>query len=241
MRQAGRAVAGIVLATAAPAAAATLDIEASSDLRRRGIGWSDGRPALEAYASVPITGPLTAEIGAATLRGSRRHGGADVVADAALRLTTRTGPWQLWADVVGHGFIGGAGALDYGEVRVGSSFGLGPAQLGVQAAWAPAQAAIGGSNLYIGARAAIGIPGTPWTVAAAAGRSTGTADATGRSNRLRPGGDYTDVRLDVDYVLGALTLGASATATSIDRDRVGDPAAADDVRPRLLVRAALRF
>ncbi|WP_426167459.1 TorF family putative porin [Sandarakinorhabdus sp. DWP1-3-1] len=229
------------MATAFPAAAATFDIEASSDLRRRGIGWSDGRAALEAYASVPIAGPLSAEIGAATLRGSRRHGGADAAADAALRLTTRSGPWQLWTDVVGHGFAGGSGPLDYAELRAGASFGLGPAQLGMQAAWAPAQGAIGGSNVYLGARAAVGIPGTPWTVAAGAGRSMGTSDGTGRSNRLRPGGDYTDVRLDVDHVRGPLTLGVSATATSIDRDRIADPAAAEDVRPRLLVRAALRF
>lgn len=234
-------IANLVLAGTAPAAAASLDAEITTDLRRRGIGWSGGRPAAEAYAVIPLGGILSAEIGAATLRGSARHEGADLLGEAALRATVATGPWQLWGDVIGHGFAGGTGPLQYAEVRAGAGYSLGPAQLGVQTAWAPAQGATGGSNLYVGARLSVGIIGTPWTLTAGAGRSTGTSDGTGRSSRLRPGGDYSDFRIDADYVRGALTLGISATATSIDRDRITDPAAADDVRPRLLARAAIRF
>ena len=235
------ATAGVMLAVAAPAVAAGFDIEVSTDLRRRGIGWSDGRPAIEAYASVPLGRVFSAEIAAASLRGSTRHGGADALGEAALRAAITSGPWRLWGDVAGHGFAGGTGPLAYAEARAGAGYSLGPAQLSVQTAWAPAQGAIGGSNLHVGARLSVGIMGTPWTLAAGAGHSTGTSDGTERSGRLRPGGDYSDFRIDADYVRGALTLGVSATATTIDRDRIADPAAVDDVRPRLLARAALRF
>lgn len=229
----------VLLALAAgtvPAAAASFGIEASTDLRRRGLSWSDGRAGVEAWGSLPINGGLSVEGGTATLRGSARHGGADLLAEAALRYAVQTGAWQLWADLQGIGFVGALGQ-NYGQVRAGAAFGIGHAQLSTQLAWAPPQHAIGGSNLYVSGRANLGVPGTPLTLGLALGRSMGSDDGSGRSARLRPGGDYTDVRLDADYVLGAVTVGASLTATTIAQDR---PDTAHS-GTRLLLRAGVTF
>jgi hypothetical protein len=238
LRAIGIGVALALVASATPALAAGFGIEASSDLRRRGLSWSDGKPALEAWASVPVAGGVSVEAGGATLRGSTRHGGADLLAEAALRYTLHNGNWSLWAEAGGLGFVG-ADDQSYAQLRTGTSWGLGPLQIAGLVAWAPPQRAIGGSNLYLNASASIGIPATPLTLRAAVGRSMGSSDGSGRANRLRPGGDYGDVRLDLDYGLGPLTLGASLTTTSIDADRVDSQA--DDFGTRFLIRALVSF
>lgn len=223
-----------LVASAAPAAAAAIGVEASTDLRRRGLSWSDGKPAIEGWASVPIGGRLSVEAGAASLHGSPRHGGADALAEASLRYSLPVAGGTLWAEVQGLGFVGASGQ-NYAQVRAAAAHDIGPLQFSVQAAFAPPQAAIGGSNLYLGGLATVGIPLTPLTLGAAIGRSTGSDDGSGRSQRLRPGGDYTDVRFDADFVLGPVTLGASVTATSIDTD------AFDDGGLGALLRAAISF
>lgn len=231
------------MAIAAPASAASFGIEATTDLRRRGLSWSNGEAALEAWGSLPIRAGFSVEAGAATLRGSPRGGGADLLVEAALRYSLQTGPWALWTEVQGIGFVGAPAQydlpLDYGQLRAGAAFGFGPARLSAQIGWAPPQQAIGGSNIYIAGRASIGVPGTPLTLGAGVGRSVGSDDGSGRSNRLRPGGDYTDVRFDADYGLGPVILGASVTATSID----GACAAAcgTDHGTRFLLRASIGF
>jgi hypothetical protein len=230
------AAALVVLISAAPAAAAGFNLEASTDLRRHGLGWSDGRPAVEVWGTLTVADGLSVEAGAATLRGSKRHGGADLLGEAALRYTRQAGPWTLWADAQGLGFAGASGQ-SYGQLRAGTALGIGPAQLSFQASWAPPQAAIGGSTIYMRGNASVGVPATPWTLRAGIGRSFGTDDGSGRSNRLRPGGAYTDVRVDADYVLGPLTLGASLTATTVNTGRIVAP----DSSTRLLFRAAIGF
>jgi hypothetical protein len=230
--------AALLIAAAAPAAAASLGVEASTDLRRRGLSWSDGSPAIEGWATVPVTGGLSVEGGAATLRGSARHGGADLLAEAALRYTRQSGAFSWWADVQGLGFVGASGQ-NYGQLRTGAAFGIGPVQLSGIASWAPPQVAIGGSNVYVGGSVNIGIPATPLTLRASAGHSTGTDDGSGRAGRLRPGGDYSDFRFDADYVLGPVTLGASITTTTTAAgpgDRFADHAGT-----RLLLRASAAF
>ena len=73
-------------------------------------------------------------------------------------------------------------------------------------------------------------------LAAGFGRSTGRDDGSGRSQRLRPCGDYSDFRLDADYVRGVFSMGASVTATTIDHS-----CGAADAGARLLLRASIEF
>jgi hypothetical protein len=232
---AARLIAAVMVsAGAAPATAAAIGVEATTDLRRRGLSWSDGNPAIEGWVSIPVAGGLSVEAGAASLRDSPRHAGADLLTEVALRYSLPVSGLTLWGEVQGLGFIGAAGQ-SFAQLRTGAAYGLGPVQLSVQAAFAPPQAAIGGSNLYVSGRAIAGIPGTPVSLGAGIGRSSGSDDGSGRAERLRPGGNYTDVRFDADYVLGPVTLGASVTATSIDADTAGDGGLA------ALLRAAISF
>src|SRR3546814_5275108 len=67
---------------------------------------------------------------------------------------------------------------------------------------APRQSSIGGDNLYLSASAAMGLPGTPLTVSARIGRSSGDARDPARAARLRPDGTYWDYGIGVDYMKG---------------------------------------
>ena len=165
----------------------------------------------------------------------RAHGKGNAETEAALRYERQSGPWRWWGELQGLGFAGAQGQ-DYAQLRAGTALGIGPAQVVVQADWAPPQAAIGGGNLHVRVLARTGVPGTPITLAAAIGRSTGNDDGSGQSRRLRPCGDYSDFLIDADHVRGALTLGATLTATTIDRG-----CGAADAGARLLFRASLGF
>ena len=231
-----RAVTAMALfAVTAQAAAASFDLEATTDLRRRGLSWSAGLPTLVGRGNLAIGNGFSVDAGVAGLRGSMRHGGADVMADAALRYEHQAGPWRLWGGIQGLGFAG-ARRQHYAQLRAGTALGVGPVDISVTADWAPPQRAIGGSNLYLGAYARAGLPGTPVTLAAGIGRSTGADDRSGNARRLRPCGDYSDFLIEADYVLGIITLGATATATTIDRG-----CGAADAGARVLVRAAVGF
>ena len=237
---AARAAALALLACAAPAAAANFDIEATTDLRRRGLSRSDAQPTLVVRGTVPLGGGFSLDAAVAGLRGSSRHGGADMLGEAALRYERQADSWTLWGDIQGLGFAGADGQ-NYAQMRAGSALGVGPAQLSVQLAWAPPQAAIGGSNLYVDASARAGLTGTPVTLTAGIGRSLGSDDGSGRARRLRPCGDYTDFRLEADHVRGALTLGASITATTIGSGCSTARGTAHDGGARLLLRASIGF
>lgn len=195
----------------------SVGVEATSDDRRRGLSWSDGRATIVADAAVPI-GDFRIDVAAAGLRESRRHGGADLGIDAGARWTTEAGGWRLRAGGTGHIFVDRS-ALNYVEVQAGAAYTLGPASLDLAASYAPSQDAIGGDTLYLSAGLNAGIPATPVTIYAGIGRTIG--DGSGeRARRLRPDGDYWDYRLGAEYVLGPASAGARLTATSIDPDRV---------------------
>jgi hypothetical protein len=192
-------------------------IEATTDDRRRGLGWSGGGATLIVDAAVPIGEHFQIDA-AAGLRGSRRHGGADLGVDAGARWLGEVAGWRLRAGGVGHVFD--RGGLTYGEAQAGAAYSLGPATLDLAAAYAPTQRAIGGDNLYLSAGLDAGIPATPVTLYAGVGRTIGGSNGDPRARRLRPDGDYWDYRLGADYVLGPATAGLRLTLTSIDEDRV---------------------
>ncbi len=194
----------------------------SSDDRRRGLSWSGGRAALDAAIHVPLGDAFTIGAEATTLRGSRRHGGADAGIDLNAGYRGDAGPWQLSAGVVGHLFPG-EGRLNYTEAEAGAGYLIGPAQLGLHVSYAPSQAAIGGDNLYLGAGADVAVPGTPFTLIGGVGRSSGSVDNVIRALRLRPGGTYWDYRLAVEHVRGPLVAGLRYTDTSIDGVPAGLP------------------
>lgn len=209
-------------------------VEAVSDERRRGLSWSDGDPALRASVSVPVADALALDATAVSLRGSRRHGGADAVVDLRAGYTRQSGAWTLSADATYHLFPGASGQ-GYAELGATAGFLIGPASIGAFARYAPRQGAIGGDNLYLGGEASLGVPGTPFTVSGHVGRSSGSVRDPVRAWRLRPGGRYWDHGVALDYRKGRWLASLRYADSSIDS------AAADHAGPTLIASFGISF
>ncbi|MBD8546541.1 TorF family putative porin [Sphingomonas sp. CFBP 8760] len=228
---------------AAPALAQvspTLGVEATTDERRRGLSWSEGRASASGDVLLPV-GPVDASARIAAIRGSGRHGGADAVLDLGVGTGWDVGAIRLRATVTGHLFTGARGGMDYVEAGGTASYGIGPLRMTGGAMLAPSQAAIGGSNLHLFADADAGIPGTPVTLVAGIGHSSGgvgdAVRAPARAQRLRPGGDYTNWRLGIEHRQGPLTLALDYTGTDVRRaDAFGPFADARHAGDRILGR-----
>ncbi|WP_052505853.1 TorF family putative porin [Novosphingobium sp. P6W] len=197
----------------------TISLNAETDHRDRGLSASGGKGALGASASVPVLYGLALDLDAVTLRGSARHGGADIGVVIAPQYGVLSGGWELGAGARGHVFVGRSG-LSYGELTADVGRTLGPARLVVGAAFAPAQAAIGGSNLYLDAQLSASIPGTPVTLYGGFGHTSGSANGGARAARLRPGGAYLDHHVGAEYVSGKIAGGIRYSGTSIGAEEV---------------------
>ena len=60
-----------------------IEMDVMTDLRERGLSWSDGEAAARIFVEVPVSSALSVSAQGATLRGSDRHGGADAGFDLA--------------------------------------------------------------------------------------------------------------------------------------------------------------
>lgn len=220
--------------------APTFSLEAETDHRVRGLSWSDGKAALSAAASIPVTYDLGVDLDAVTLRDSPRHGGADIGLTVAPRYTLRSGGWDVTGGLRGNVFVGRSGT-SYVEITGDVARTLGPAQLIVGASFAPAQDAIGGSNLYLDAQLSTSIPGTPVTLYGGIGHTSGSTRDPVRAARLRPGGAYLDHHVGAEYTDANLALGLRYSGTSIGRDEVDRFSRYADRHHGARVMAYLRF
>lgn len=215
--------------------------EVSTDERRRGLSWSGGRAAASADVAAEIGG-VRASGRVVTTRSSARHGGADLVADLGLSVRRPLGPIEIEARARTHLFAGAAGRSDYAEIGAAGFYTLGPVLIDAAVDYAPGQSAIGGDNLYLSVGAAVGVPRTPLTVSAGAGRSSGDADDPVRAARLRPSGRYHDWRVGVEYVSGPATFGLDYVGTDVkDRAAASTFADARHSGDKLLARARIAF
>ena len=216
--------------------------EATTDERRRGISWSDGEGALAASARLDFSNGFDLGVRALSTRGDPRHGGADAVIEPTLGYSQLVGGFRLDAFATGHVFTNGDGPLDYYEGGASANYTLGPAQAGIEARYAPSQDAIGGSNLYLAARARVGVPLTPFSFTASAGRSSGDVNDPVRAARLRPDNTYYDWSFGVQHATGPLVVTVEYTGTDIDNTRALSPfAARSNAGDRIAARAALSF
>ncbi|TKD53005.1 TorF family putative porin [Sphingomonas baiyangensis] len=230
-------------AAAQTAARASGSVEVTTDHRRRGISWSDGKVALDAIATLPVTGALRVEARATTLRGSPRHAGADLGLDgSAAYVADLGGGLTVTGGVTGH-FFPGERETSYGEIDAVLGYAIGPAQIEGFAHYAPPQDSIGGDNLYLGARVGGSIPATPYSILAHVGRTTGGTDDFVRAARLRPDGDYTDWGVRVERTVGNVAIGVRYSGTDIaDEVAAASPFAnREDAGDRLTAHIALFF
>lgn len=202
---------------AQPVLGPEIAVEAVTDLRERGLSWSDGKAAFGVSGRVPVTYDLAFDLEAVTLRDSARHGGADVGLTFAPQYQLVSGAWGINAGVRGNVFVGRSG-MNYIELTGEVEHTIGPARLIAGIDFAPSQDAIGGRNLHVELQASAGIPGTPLTVYGGLGHTTGSHNDRPRSWRLRPGGDYTDHHLGIEHARANLAFGLRYSATSIDAD-----------------------
>jgi len=224
---------------AARAADWSLSASATSDERRRGLSWSDGRPAISARLSLEPAEGFLLSVAGTSLRGSARHDGATAGIDSAILYRRSFGAIRADAQISHHAFPGHGGA-NYVELGGGGGTTIGPVQFDLFGLYAPKQAAIGGDNLYLAAAASVAVVGTPFTIGAQIGRSSGDADNPVRSARLRPHGRYADAALRTDYVRGPMTLSIELSDTWHGRRSATPPLSADSGQ-RLTMRIGFAF
>jgi len=240
----GLAAAGLAMPAAGqdiPSAGVTATAEVTSDEVRRGLSWSGGRAALAGELRGTV-GTIDGTARVVTLRDSPRHAGAGAVVDLTVGTGWDIGAIRLTASTTSHLFAGARGRMDYVELGAAAGYGYGPVYATLGVTVAPSQDAIGGSNVHIHGEANAGIPGTPFTVLAGLGHSSGSVDDPLRARRLRPGGSYMDWRLGVEHRRDRLTFGIDYLGTDIARTGVPGPFA--DTRhagDRLVGRAQIAF
>ncbi len=236
----GLATCGFVTPAAAQITT-SVTAEAMSDEIRRGLSWSGGRAAAGGDVQVSL-GPIDASARAVTTRSSRRHGGADGVVDLALGTGWDLGAFRVRGEAVGHLFSGARGRLDYVEVGASASYGIGPLYSTIGISFAPSQRAIGSNNFHVYANANAGMPGTPFTILAGVGHSSGKVSDAVRAQRLRPGGDYLNWRLGIEHRSERLTVGVDYTGTNVSHaDSFGEFADPKHAGDKLVGRAQITF
>lgn len=186
-----------------------------SDHRVGGLSWSDGKAAPQVYASLPLPAGFEVSAQATAARGAQRHGGADAAVKLAATYGGEAGLLRWHAGLAGHVFPGGAGDQDFVEMDTGLGGAIGPLDLALSARYAPPQDAIGGSNLRAGASAQMALIGTPFTLTADLGRSSGSTRDPLRAARLRPGGTYIDWSLGGRYTRRNLSVSLRYSDTDI--------------------------
>lgn len=127
----------------------------------------------------------------------------------------QVGGWRLSTEGRYHLFPD-ASDQGYGEIGAGVGFLIGPASIDLNASYALRQSSLGGDNLYLSASAAMGLPGTPLTISARVGHSSGTVQDAAKAARLRPDGSYWDYGLGVDYLKDRWFAGLRYADSSVE-------------------------
>jgi uncharacterized protein (TIGR02001 family) len=178
-----------------------IDVEATvtmvSDYRFRGVSLSDKDLALQAGINVSHESGAYVGFWGSTIA---ENTGSDLELDF---LAGFSGGEAITYDIGAVYYVyPGASSLNYIETvgKLGTT--VGPAELGVQVAYAPKQSNLGDAdNLYLATTASVGIPSTPFTLSGSFGYEDG-AFAGDRGNKL-------DWSAGISASFDALTLGAS--------------------------------
>jgi uncharacterized protein (TIGR02001 family) len=227
---------------AAQAVGTRLSVSAATDLRERGLSLSDGKAAAQIRLTSGLGRGLIADVGVATARNSPRFGGSDFVIDAGTAYRIEAAAFFADAGIYGRAFPGGRHGQAYGELYGAAGVRLALAEFDLSFAYAPDQSAIGGDNRYVRLRTRVALVGSPVTITAHVGRTSGDVDDPARAARLRPSGRYTDWRVAADYVLGPTTLGIAYTDTDATSAPARFPLADNnDAGARLIARIAYDF
>jgi uncharacterized protein (TIGR02001 family) len=175
-----------------------------SDYRFRGISRSGGDPALQGQLTVSLPNGLYVGGRGTTLKGVHALGDAELDLYAGYGATIGSGT-TLDAGLTYYAFPGGAGGSDYAEPYVSLSHTLGPVEATLGAKYAWKQDALGSEDqLYLFGQLEGGIPLTPITLTAEAGRQ--------EAGRF---GGYWNWSLGGRYAMGPLEAGLRYVDTEL--------------------------
>lgn len=227
--------AAIALATAAivptiayadDAPKSDITITGSADIttqyRLRGISQTDNRAAIQGGLTVSHSSGFYVGTWASNLAGYGTFGGSNMELDLIGGYTKAVGPVTLDGGVIYYVYPGTHGH-DYVELYGSGTTKIGPVSAKLGTYWAPKQSKIGGHNIWIYTDWAFPISGTPVTLKAHGGYSTGN---TGYTNGLglglgrTIGGKSTgvwDYAAGVDFTYKMLTLNVSYVGTDLKR------------------------
>ena len=203
LRAAGSLLLGAAIFASLPARASSVSAEVASDSSHRGLSWIDRKAALEVTATVPVGPASFVDLAVIGTRGAARENGAEVMLQAAVRHSVDAGPLALWGGA-GCRLFNGIGLC---EVDGGGRYDIAFVSLRVAGHYAPPQSAIGGDTLYLDTGVDVALPGTPVTLFARTGRSSGRSQDPQRAARLRPAGRYHDYSAGIAIARGRLDLG----------------------------------
>jgi uncharacterized protein (TIGR02001 family) len=199
-----------------------------SDYRFRGVSQTDKEMAVQAGFTVSHESGFYIGTWGSNLAGWGTFGGSNMELDIYGGFKTEIGS-GIAVDVglTWYMYPGGLDTTDFAEPYAKVSGSLGPVSVLAGAAYAPKQKALGNfsntpqsagqseDNLYLWTDVSAAIPGTPVTLKAHLGASSGNPGLGPNGTSLSPTGDYADWSLGADVAVGPLTLGVSYVDTSI--------------------------
>lgn len=179
------------------------DMDASltlvSDYRGNGVSNTDGKPAVQLEIDLVSKGGALVKAWASNVAP---NGGADVEVDLSAGYSFNTGKVRPTLGMTAYVYPG-AVSSNYVEFYNIYEVPIGDVTFKTGAAWAPKQAHLGRSNLYVGALVDVPVKGTPIMLEAMIGRDDGafgdnkidwSISATYSADRFDIGLSYVDTR-----------------------------------------------
>ncbi len=189
---------------AEPAFALEGGVSLVSDYRFRGVSYSGKSPAIQPELTLSHRSGLYA-----SLWGSKAlvKGNDDAEVDLMFGFAPEVAGFETNLAAAYYMYPGLSGA-NYFEFQAGAARSFGPAKIGVNVAYAPAQGALGGAdNIFVGTIAEVGLPGTPIALNAGLGVEDGAFGNSKLDWSLGASYDLKLFEVGVTYVDTARTAG----------------------------------
>ncbi|MES2492593.1 MAG: TorF family putative porin [Pseudomonadota bacterium] len=193
----------------------TGSVALTTEYRLRGISQTDGDAAIQGGITVAHSSGFYVSTWASNLAGNGTWGGSNMELDLIAGYSRAIGPVTLDGGFIYYAYPGVTGH-DFYEIYGSASGAVGPVKAKLGAYWAPSQNSIRtgpskGNNIWVYTDFALPIEGTPLTLKAHGGYSSGDSIYTW-------GKDVIDYAAGVDITFKVLTLNVSYVGTDLPRD-----------------------
>jgi len=198
----------------------TGSVALTSEYRLRGISQTDGDPAIQGGITVTTKPGFYLSTWASNLSGAGSFGGDNMELDLIAGYTKAVGPVTLDGGFIYYVYPGANGTppgvnYDYYELYGSVAGKVGPLNAKLGAYWAPNQKNIAftstrGHNIWVYTDWGLPISGTPITLKAHGGYSSGNSGYT-------KGLDVIDYAVGADLTYKSLTLNVSFVGTDVSR------------------------